>query len=155
MDRKKRPASNLAPSLVTAVSLRPKSKPTASLGAGTCATICSTGRQSHQSPTESWAKQPHFQRAASSNSCSNTRKALPEKRRHLPLRFSCAALKGIQPQGAPGGPVGSPAESRFLRLLSPRGKFGVDPLNGFRTDALKVLRRPGGQLVQIIGGEPL
>src|ERR1700677_1923860 len=34
-------------------------------------------------------------------------------------------------------------------------KFCIDPLNGFRTDALKVLRRPGGQLVQIIGCEPL
>jgi hypothetical protein len=37
-------------------------------------------------------------RAFPSNSCSNTRKALPEKRSDLPLRFSCVALKGIQPK---------------------------------------------------------
>ncbi len=74
---------------------------------------------------------------------------------HLPLRFSCAALKGIQPRERLEPLAGPPAELALFKLISPGGKLSVDPLNGFRADAIKVLRRPGGQLVQIKVREPL
>src|SRR5450755_4507958 len=80
------------------MSFKPKSIPTASFGAPDCETSFSTGTHSHQSPTASWAKQPDFHVAPSRSSRSKTRKALPEKRKDLPLRFSCAALKGTQPK---------------------------------------------------------
>ena len=57
-----------------------------------------TGIHSHQSPTASWAKQPHFHFAPSSSSCSNTLSAFPAKRRHLVLRFNCWPLNGIHPR---------------------------------------------------------
>src|SRR5271156_2859103 len=82
-------------------------------------------------------------------------KGLAREAHALALALQLRRFERYPAQGAPGAAARSPAQLRFFKLLSPGGKFGVDPLNGFRTDALKVLRRPGGQLVQIIGCEPL
>src|SRR5450631_2298033 len=90
-------ASSLSSSLVATISFKPKSSPTSSLSAGMTCIGYSTGTLSHQSPTLSWEKQPAFHLIPASRSCSNTRKALPENRKDFPLRFNCAALKGIQP----------------------------------------------------------
>src|ERR1700722_7281052 len=88
---------SFSPSLVVAVTLRPKSLPLSSCFAGLCSTSQATGRHKYQSPTGSWLKHPHFQVTPSKRSFSNTRKDLPEKRSDLPLRLSCTALKGSQP----------------------------------------------------------
>ena len=63
--------------------------------------------------------------------------------------------QGDPAQGAPCAPAGAPAEFRLLELFSPGDKLRVDPLNSSRTDALEVLRRTRGQIVQIEGAEPL
>jgi hypothetical protein len=88
-------------------------------------TACSTGRHSHQSPTESWAKQPHLQRTPSSSSRSNTRKALPENRRDFPLRLSCDALNGSQPKARLEPLLGRQRSFAFLNCF--RRVRGVSP----------------------------
>jgi hypothetical protein len=79
------------------VSFKPRSIPTASLGATDPLISKDTGKHNHQSPTESCAKQPDFQVLSLSKPVSNTRIDLPENRSELPRRFSWTALKGTQP----------------------------------------------------------
>src|SRR6266446_5202948 len=72
--------------------------PTASFGATVVSTFTFTGRQSHQSPTASCAKQPCRHFTPCSRCGSKSRKLLPQKRTALPLRFRLAALNGTQPK---------------------------------------------------------
>src|SRR5947209_2860746 len=71
--------------------------PTASFGATVVSAFTFTGRQSHQSPTASWAKQPWRHFTPCSRSGSKSRKLLPQKRTARPLRLRLAALNGTHP----------------------------------------------------------
>src|SRR5208337_296291 len=64
------------------------------------------------------------------------------------LEFQLRSLERDPPEGALGSLAHPPPQLHSLELLAPRGKLGIDALNGFRAYVIKQEGGSGRQLVQ-------